>query len=103
MKTYRVPKQAMAELKESNAVIAERKVAETINKLRAEELAQVRAENERLREGLTAAIRAAKLAIFVIRKQNVMPNSSWESGFEKDLATATAARGVEQQEPEGQP
>jgi hypothetical protein len=46
---------------------------------------------ERLRGGLSAAIRAAKLALFVIRKQGVMPNSSWESGFEKDLAIAEAA------------
>lgn len=51
---------------------------------------------ERLRAGLDAAIRAAKLALFVIRKQGVMPNSSWESGFDSDLAKATAARGDEQ-------
>lgn len=48
-------------------------------------------ENKRLREGLTAAIRAAKLALFVINKQGVMPNSSWESGFKSDLDKATAA------------
>jgi hypothetical protein len=42
-------------------------------------------------EALKAAIRAAKLALFVIRKQGVMPNSSWESGFNSDLATAEAA------------
>lgn len=53
-------------------------------------------EIARLRKGLDAAIRAAKLALFVIRKQNVMPNSSWESGFEKDLAIATAALANEQ-------
>lgn len=46
---------------------------------------------ERLRAGLEAAIRAAKLALFVVKKQNVMPNSSWEGGFEKDLAIAQAA------------
>ena len=56
----------------------------------------LQAEVTRLREGLTAAIRAAKLALFVIRKQGVMPNSSWESGFEKDLKAATDARGDEQ-------
>lgn len=54
---------------------------------------KVATEINRLRDGLTAAIRAANLALFVIRKQGVMPNSSWESGFEKDLKTATDARG----------
>lgn len=54
------------------------------------------AEIKRLRGGLDAAIRAANLALFVIRKQGIMPNSSWQAGFEKDLATATAARGCEQ-------
>jgi hypothetical protein len=43
---------------------------------------------ERAKEGLQAAIRAAELALFVIRKQGVMPNSSWESGFNSDLNTA---------------
>lgn len=46
---------------------------------------------EQTRKGLEAAIRAAKLALFVIRKQGVMPNSSWESGFDADLKTAEAA------------
>lgn len=41
--------------------------------------------------GLEAAIRAAKLAIFTIRKQGVMPNSSWESGFNSDVKTAENA------------
>ena len=44
-----------------------------------------------LEEALNAGIHAADLALFVIRKQNVMPNSSWESGFNKDLAIARAA------------
>lgn len=44
-----------------------------------------------LRNGLEAAIRAAKLALFVIRKQGVMPNSSWESGFNSDLKAAEDA------------
>lgn len=44
--------------------------------------------NDEERRGLEAAIRAAKLALFVIRKQDVMPNSSWESGFNADLKTA---------------
>lgn len=44
-----------------------------------------------MRKGLEAAIRAAKLALFVIKKQGVMPNSSWETGFESDLKTAEAA------------
>ena len=43
------------------------------------------------RDGLEAAIRAAKLALFVIRKQGIMPNSSWQAGFEKDLKTAEDA------------
>lgn len=47
-------------------------------------------DNE-FRDGLEAAIRAAKLALFVIRKQGVMPNSSWESGFESDMKTSEAA------------
>ena len=51
-------------------------------------------EIERSRAGLKAAIRAAKLALFVIRKQGVMPNSSWESGFESDLKTAQEAISV---------
>lgn len=46
----------------------------------------------KLIEGLDAAIRAAELALFVIRKQDVMPNSSWQDGFDRDLATAKAAR-----------
>ncbi len=46
------------------------------------------AENDRLRAGLDAAIRAANLALFVIRKQGVMPNSSWQAGFEKDMGDA---------------
>jgi hypothetical protein len=41
-----------------------------------------------MKEALKAAIRAAKLAIFTIRKQGVMPNSSWEAGFNCDLARA---------------
>jgi FAD/FMN-containing dehydrogenase len=44
-----------------------------------------------LRTGLEAAIRAAKLALFVIRKQGVMPNSSWESGFNSDVKIAETA------------
>lgn len=48
-------------------------------------------ERDRLRTGLEAAIRAAKLALFVIRKQGVMPNSSWESGFESDKKMAEDA------------
>lgn len=59
-------------------------------------LAEKDAEVGRLRDGLGSAIRAAELALFVIRKQGVMPNSSWQAGFEKDLATAKAARNLEQ-------
>lgn len=46
---------------------------------------------EQTRKGLEAAIRAARLALFVIRKQDVMPNSSWESGFNADLKAAEDA------------
>jgi hypothetical protein len=46
---------------------------------------------DQMREGLEAAVRAAKLALFVIRKQGVMPNSSWESGLNGDLKTAEDA------------
>ena len=49
------------------------------------------AEVRTLREALTAGVRAANLALFVIRKQGVMPNSSWQAGFEKDMAIASAA------------
>lgn len=54
-------------------------------------LAEAADEIERLRAGLTAAIRAAKLALFVINKAGVMPNSSWEGGFKDDLAAAENA------------
>jgi hypothetical protein len=49
-------------------------------------------ETERLRAGLDAAIRAANLALFVIRKHGVMLNDSWRAGFEKDMATAKGAQ-----------
>lgn len=42
-------------------------------------------------EGLKAAIRAAKLALFLIRKRGVIPNASWESGFNRDLEIAENA------------
>lgn len=42
-------------------------------------------------EALMAAIRAMKLACFIIEKHGVMPNDSWKSGFDKDLETAEAA------------
>jgi hypothetical protein len=48
-------------------------------------------DTEQLRKGLTAAVRAANLALFVIRKQGVMPNSSWETGFEGDMKVARDA------------
>lgn len=37
---------------------------------------------------LGAAIRAANLALFVIRKQGIMPNESWADGFKKDMEKA---------------
>jgi hypothetical protein len=49
------------------------------------------AQNAKLKEALRAASRAADLALFVIRKQGVMPNASWHHGFEKDMAVARAA------------
>lgn len=48
-----------------------------------------------MRHGIQAALRAAKLALFVIRKQGVMPNSSWESGLNSDIAMAEAALSVD--------
>jgi len=55
-------------------------------------IASLEAEISRLTAGLDASIRAANLALFVIRKQGVMPNSSWESGFKADLKIAEDAR-----------
>lgn len=48
-------------------------------------------QSEQTRRGLEAAIRAAKLALFVISKQGVMPNSGWEAGFNSDLKIAEDA------------
>lgn len=60
-------------------------------------------ERETLEAGLVAAIRAAKLALFVINKHVAMPNDSWATGFKNDLATAEAAlaqlRGPAEQTP----
>lgn len=56
-----------------------------------DDMAQLRQENARLREGISAAIRAAELALFVVRKQGVMPNASWERGFAAELDQARAA------------
>lgn len=67
-------------------------VSENTIQKEAQREVKANAEIELLRDGLTAAIRAAKLALFVINKQGVMPNSSWESGFKDDLAKAEAAR-----------
>ena len=44
-----------------------------------------------LREALVCAIRAAKLALFVVEKHGAMPNDSWRAGFDKDIAVAEAA------------
>jgi len=54
-------------------------------------LTSVTDREERLIEGLEAAVRCAELALFVIRKQGVMPNSSWETGFNSDLESARTA------------
>lgn len=56
-----------------------------------------KAHIEQLLVGLDAALRAADLALFVIRKQDVMPNDSWKAGFERDMATARASRVIQQQ------
>lgn len=42
-------------------------------------------------DGLRAAIRAAQLALFVIEKQGLMPNASWQAGFYSDVAKAEEA------------
>jgi len=55
------------------------------------ELTSLRASQAALVDGLNSAVRAANLALFVIRKQGVMPNDSWKSGFEKDMKVAEAA------------
>lgn len=57
-----------------------------------EDIEKLKAENALLKEGLSHAIQAAELALFVIRKQGVMPNSSWRAGFEKDLKIAHNAQ-----------
>lgn len=72
-----------------------------IASLRAE-LKAALAERDEARDALRAGVRAANLALFVIRKQGVMPNSSWESGFESDIAKAEAtlrALGSQDREP----
>jgi len=51
---------------------------------------------EALEAGLSAAVRAANLALFVIRKHGVMPNDSWKTGFEGDMEIARAALAPEQ-------
>lgn len=44
-----------------------------------------------LRDGLKHAIRAAKLALFVVNKHCAMPNGSWKTGFDDDLRRAEVA------------
>jgi hypothetical protein len=46
------------------------------------------ADVQAVREALTAAMRAANLALFSLNKAGAMPNSSWESGFKDDMTTA---------------
>lgn len=66
--------------------------AQPVNILRLlEALSTERARSEGLVRALEAAVRAANLALFVIRKQNVMPNGSWANGFKRDMAVAEAA------------
>lgn len=52
--------------------------------------ASIQAEIETLRTGLTAGIRAAKMAIFIANRGET-PNDSWQAGLTKDLAEAEAA------------
>lgn len=40
---------------------------------------------------LRHALNAANMALFIIRKQGVMPNSSWENEIEKDIEAGKAA------------
>ena len=54
--------------------------------------------NAKLVVALIAAVRAAKLALFVIRKEDVMPNSSWQAGFDRDLKVAEDALAALQSE-----
>jgi len=54
--------------------------------------------NAKLVAALIAAVRAAKLALFVIRKQDVMPNNSWQAGFDGDLKVAEDALAALQSE-----
>lgn len=85
-----------AEIERLQAIVAERTrlLGQT-----AKERDEYDDEIERLKTALDAGIRAAELALFVIRKQGVMPNSSWQGGFEKDLAAARAGRANEQTAP----
>lgn len=53
--------------------------------------ARSKASHGRLQIALAAALRAAKLAVFALRKQDAMPNSSWERGLEDDIASAETA------------
>lgn len=46
---------------------------------------------ERLRGGLEAAVRAAKLAVFIMGKHGTPMNDSWRAGFDRDLMAAEAA------------
>jgi hypothetical protein len=64
-------------------------MSELVKRLR--EYNQAVARIEVLEEGLKAAVRAANLALFVIRKHGVMPNDSWKTGFESDMEIACLA------------
>ena len=57
----------------------------------AAEILALRAENDKLLEALKVAGRVLENALFVIRKQGVMPNSSWEGGFIGDQRRIKAA------------
>jgi hypothetical protein len=51
-------------------------------------IAKQAAEIERLRGALEGSVRAAELALFVVRKEGVMPRGNWEKGFTRDLGPA---------------
>jgi len=84
-KSFDVPEPLVSE-----AELVMREAAARITALEAE-VERLTADKAGLVDGLKVALRAADLALFVIRKQGVMPNDSWEEGFNSDTAAARAA------------
>lgn len=58
---------------------------------------------ERVQDALRAGIRAAQMALFVMKKRNVRLNSSWEAGVNGDIAFAevvlSVLNGAQEQQP----